>query len=178
MEFKGITYVGEEISDKETLNALPVELKSFYQEINGLVAYQGGLHMRGCVSEPEWHSLGAIWHGKHALWKIFPDLKESDIPFAQDCMGDQFVLRLGTVWLLSMDTGELDDLEIEFYDFLEDAIEDPVEFLALEPLVQFLDLDQTLEPGFILEADPPFSFEAEAYKLTAIPVIDKVNSHR
>ena len=128
MEFKGITYVGEEVSDKETLEALPAELKSFYEEINGLVAYQGGLHIRGCVVTPEWHSLAHVWKGEHALWKIFSDLNESDIPFAQDCMGDQFVLRLGTVWLLSMDTGELDDLEIEFYDFLEDAIEDPVEF--------------------------------------------------
>jgi len=178
MEFKGITYVGEEVSDKETLEALPAELKSFYEEINGLVAYQGGLHIRGCVVTPEWHSLAHVWKGEHALWKIFSDLNESDIPFAQDCMGDQFVLRLGTVWLLSMDTGELDDLEIEFYDFLEDAIEDPVEFLALEPLVQFMDLDQTLEPGFILEADPPFSFEADEYKLTAKPILDRINSFR
>ena len=56
-QFKDITYLGSEIDDLDTYNLLPDYLKDFYLNNNGLIAYNGGLHIRGCVNFPEWHSL-------------------------------------------------------------------------------------------------------------------------
>ncbi len=174
MEFKGVLYLGEAITDRETWEELPDDLRDFYQEINGVIAFNGGLHIRGCVLTPEWHSLKRVWKGDEALFRFYPALRQGDIPFAQDCLGDQYFLRMGSVWYLMADTGEVDDLEIEFYDFLEDAINDPVEFLGLEPLVHFLDEGHYLEPGYLLKPDPPFSVESENYTLEKVPVLQRL----
>lgn len=175
LEFKGTLYVGGEVDDESTLASLPDELRSFYQDVNGIIAFQGGLHIRGCVVNPHWHSLGEAWHGNQALYKIFPVLRESDIPFAQDCLGDQFVLRLGTVWHLMAESGEIEDLELELFDFLEEAIKEPIDFLSLEPLLVFLEEDQILEPGYLLRPDPPFIVEAEKYKLHKVKIEERLS---
>ncbi len=174
MEFKGTIYLGDELTDVEIFQNLPEELKSFYLDINGIIAFNGGLHIRGCVLDPDWHSLRHVWVGDSALFRVFNALSPKDIPFAQDCLGDQYFLRMGSVWSLMVDTGEIDDLEIELYDFLEDAILDPVEFLGLEPLVQFLDDGQVLEPGFILKSIPPFSIEADHYVLEKVSTMQRL----
>ena len=167
-----MTYEGDPISDHELWANLPADLKSFYSEINGIVAYQGGLHLRGCVAEPKWHSLRQVWQGDWALNRNFTELRATDIPFGQDCLGDQFFLRLGTVWRLWWETGEIEDLEIEFFDFLEDIQTDPVDSLDLEPLVYYLDLGHSLQPGHLLISDPPLSQEANHYEFSAIRIED------
>jgi hypothetical protein len=174
LEFKGTIYLGETITDQTLWSLLPDDLKSFYQDINGLIAFQGGLHIRGCVSEPEWHSLRQVWKGDWALHRAFTNLRESDIPFAQDCLGDQFFIRLGSVWRLIVDTGDVEDLEVELYDFFEDAVNDPVEYLDLEPLVCFLEEGQTISPGQLLKVDPPFTIESDKYEITAIEMASMI----
>ncbi|MBK8506469.1 MAG: hypothetical protein IPL46_32300 [Saprospiraceae bacterium] len=168
MEFKGTIYLGESMTDQSLWSLLPDDLKSFYQDINGLVTFQGGLHIRGCVSEPDWHSLRKVWKGDWALHRSFSNLRETDIPFAQDCLGDQFFIRMGSVWRLVIDTGDIEDLEVELYDFFEDAVNDPVDYLDLEPLVYFLEEGNSLGAGQVLQVDPPFTEESDHYEITAI----------
>lgn len=172
MEFKGITFKGGEIDDESTLKILPPDLKEFYREINGLVLYQGGLHIRGCVSQPSWHALDKVWTGDWALKSRFSTLRDQDIPFAQDCLGDQYIWRLGTIWRLYWEDGELEDLELELYDFFGEIQHDPVEFLDLEPLVYFLEEGNVLEPGYLLLPDPPLSVEAEHYEFRPVAISD------
>ncbi|NND33315.1 MAG: hypothetical protein HKN76_12055 [Saprospiraceae bacterium] len=173
-EFKGTIYAGEKIRDHDTYSLLPADLQSLMQDLNGIIAYQGGLHIRGCVNDPDWHSIHYVWKGEFALHKIFSNLRPSDVPFAQDCLGDQYILRVGTVWHLMAETGELEDLELELFDFLEEVITDPVDFLSLEPLLVYLEEGNTLEPGFLLRPNPPFAIEAENYKLEKVRIEERL----
>lgn len=172
MEFKGVTYLeNQDITDEETFECLPEDLANFYENVNGIIAFQGGLQIRGCVHEPRWNSLYEAWKGEHALYKTYTALHEDDIPFAQDCMGDQYFLRDEMVWILQSETGEVYDLEVDFIDFIEEAIEDPVEFLSLHPLVQYLSEDGSLKPGQLLSCLPPICEEvAEDVEYTMKPV--------
>lgn len=158
MEFKGVTYLeNQDITDEETFECLPEDLATFYENVNGIIAFQGGLQIRGCVVKPHWNSLYEAWKGENALHKTYTNLDKDDIPFAQDCMGDQYFLRDEMVWILQSETGEVYDLEVDFIDFIEEAIEDPVEFLSLHPLVQYLSEDESLKPGQLLSCLPPIN---------------------
>ena len=90
---KGILYTGGELTDLVTFAKLPTYLQAFLREQNGVVAYFGGLHLRGCVTAPGWHSLAGVWQGERALWRTYAAVQKADIPFAQDCVGNQFLLR-------------------------------------------------------------------------------------
>ena len=161
VEFKGIIYINQECDKPDLVNSLPSELKDFYKQINGLVAYNGGFQIRGIGSVPKWNSLEDIWTGENALHKTYPKLSPEDIPFAQDCLGDQYIFRGGSVWQLLTETGDLDDLELEFDEFIDEVIEDPIEFLALYPLIDYMDAVNELEPGELLVPSLPFTIETE-----------------
>jgi hypothetical protein len=177
LEFKGITYINHEIQETELFDELPVDIKAFYSEINGLVAYNGGFQMRGCGTGPSWNSLEDAWKGAHAFHHTYSNLKPSDIPFAQDCLGDQYIYRSGSIWHLLTETGELDDLEIDFDEFMDEVIEDPVDFLALYPLIEYMDLGNELKPGELLVPSIPFSVETEEeYTFTKEDVSSRLNS--
>ena len=155
MDFKGVIYIeNQDITDEETFEFLPEDLAAFYENVNGIVAFQGGLQIRGCVQEPAWNSLYEAWKGDYAFYKTYTNMHKDDIPFAQDCMGDQYFLRDEIVWILQTETGDVYDLEIDFIDFIEEAIEDPVEFLSLHPLVQYLNEEGELKPGQLLSCLP------------------------
>ena len=171
IEFKGITYINHEMHDTETFDLLPSEMKDFYKEINGLVAFNGGFQIRTCGTAPTWISLDEAWKGKNAFHKTYSKLSPDDIPFAQDCMGDQYVYKAGSVWHLLTETGELDDLELDFDEFIDEVIEDPIEFLALYPLLDFMDSDKELNPGELLVPSIPFTVETEEdYTMSKEPV--------
>src|SRR5687768_13893517 len=84
-------YLGPPIDDEEMLARLPAEYRRLLGEVNGYVAYHGGLHVRGACSTPEWHSLRAAWFGEEAIHRQFPAVSAEDVPFAEDALGDQFV---------------------------------------------------------------------------------------
>ena len=169
-EFKGIIYINQEIDNMELLELLPPDMKLFYQEVNGLVAYNGGFQIRGIGTQPSWNSLEEAWNGANAFHKTYPNLSPDDIPFAQDCLGDQYVYRAGSIWQLLTETGELDDLELDFDEFIDEVTEDPVEFLALYPLLDYLDNGNELDPGELLVPSIPFSVETEEeYTFTKQP---------
>lgn len=148
----GITWRGGPIDDTELLRELPPELGTLLNELNGCILQEGALHIRGASRTPEWHSLREVWKGPNALHNFYDALEPGDIPFAQDQLGDQFVLRDGSVFILSAETGELEPFTEDLDEFLEGVSDDIEEFLNVG-------LDHPLEPGELLMANPPFCFE-------------------
>src|SRR3712207_5944084 len=123
MEQLEATYVGAEITDTEILERIPEDYRGLLNQTNGFILFDGGLHIRGAVLAPEWHSLRKVWLGDSALHKLFPAINESDVPFAQDCLGDQFVLRAGVVHKLEAEAGEVETLGMNLESFLKYALE-------------------------------------------------------
>lgn len=177
MEFTGVTYTDDKITDNEVYNSLPTELKSFYDQVNGIIAFNGGLHIRGCVSTPDWHSIGKIWKGENALHNLYDEVKETDVPFGQDCLGDQYLLRDGLVCHLSAETGDIENLDFTFGQFLKESMTDPMEFLLLQPLQQFMNEGGQLKPGELLNVYPPFCTKEaeEGVSLKNVPTLERIS---
>ncbi|MCA8829622.1 SMI1/KNR4 family protein [Hymenobacter pini] len=152
---RGILYTGGELTDLVTFAKLPTYLQAFLREQNGVVAYFGGLHIRGCVAAPGWHSLASVWQGERALWRTYDAVQKADIPFAQDCAGNQFLLRGDAVLWLDTETGELADLEVDFKHFLFGAEKFPLDALGMQPLRAFQQAGGVLQPGQLLSLYPP-----------------------
>lgn len=156
MNFQDLDFKGPEIDDLELLESLPVELRELLQTHNGFVQFGGGLHVRGACNEPDWHSLRAAMEGPIAFHKLYDEVDETDIPFAQDCSGDQFIIRGGEVHQLASEVGEVDTFEMGLQEFLEFAWRDPIESLCMHPLSRFHEGGESMKPGQLLLAYPPF----------------------
>ncbi|HEV2880278.1 MAG TPA: hypothetical protein VGX24_03135 [Pyrinomonadaceae bacterium] len=173
---EGLTYEGSDISDHEVFEKLHAEHQRLLLGTNGFILFDGGLHVRGAVEIPDWHSLAHVWSGDFALYKLFPALDESDVPFGQDCLGDQFVLRQNVVHKLDAELGQLESLDMSLEVFLAHARKNPVEFLSLQPLLQFFDDGGVLKPGQLLSVYPPFvTKESEnGVSLEAVSMFDRI----
>ena len=157
MELNYITYTGPQFEENPSLlSALPQNLVSLLKQINGFVQFHGGLHVRGVCATPSWHSLESVMSGEIALHRLYPVLTPSDIPFAQDCVADQYILRDGIVHKLEAETGALESLGVGLGSFFSAIQENPIEYLAMQPLLQFQSEGGSLEPGQVLQAYPPF----------------------
>ena len=159
MRLQNIIYSGTSVLDIMTLAKLPQELKEFLRGQNGVIAFNGGLHIRSCSDDPAWNSLKEYWTGDKGLFKTYRSLASTDIPFGQDCVGDQFFLRGSDVFRLSSETGDIENLQVGFGTFLRLANEDPDEYLMLGPLRQFENNGQSLKPGELLSVFPLFCME-------------------
>jgi hypothetical protein len=158
MLLDGITYVGPPFEeDSCAVSLLPDELVELLRQINGFVLFDGGLHVRGVCQSPDWHSLSSVWEGEGALHKLYPALRPSDVPFAQDCVADQYILRDRKVHKLYGDTGELLELHLTLPEFFAAVDASPVEFLAMEPLQLHQKNGGVLLPGQVLHVYPPFA---------------------
>jgi hypothetical protein len=150
-------YRGPEIDDPAILEQLPLDLRTLLEGENGFVKFGGGLHLRGACRSPLWHSLREAMEGRTAFHVLYPDVVDAtDIPFAQDCSGDQFLIRGGEVHQLAAEVGEIDSLEMDLEQFFEFIEQDPIENLCMQPLVRFRADEGRLEPGKLLLAYPPF----------------------
>ena len=169
-------YVGPSIDDLDILERLPAAYRDLLAQANGYVAYRGGLHVRGACLSPDWHSLRAAWHGERSVHRLWPTVSPDDLPFAQDALGDQFVLRQNQVHRLAAETGELEALGVDLLGFDAAVRADPVEYLNLAPLEAFCAAGGVLQPGQLLNVYPPYCFEsAEADRsFRAIPVSDRL----
>jgi hypothetical protein len=138
---------------------------------NGFVAFGGGLHVRGICAAPAWHSLARFWSGDDALLRIYTSIQPDDVPFGEDALGDQFFLRGADCWRLLAEVDDVEALGCGFDEFISRALADPVEFLGLEPLIQFRREGGTLKPGELINAYPPFSTveAANGVRLGAVP---------
>lgn len=149
MKMSGITWKGDSIDDAELLRELPSELTQILRDMNGFILHNGALHVRGASVAPEWHSLRAALRGPTALHTLYENVHVTDIPFAQDLLGDQFLLRSGQVYKLSSETGDVQPLIGNLDDFFRNVDEDIETFLNV-------DQDHILQPGQLLMAFPPF----------------------
>ena len=170
-----VTYVGPAIDDEPILARLPVPLAEHLRESNGYIHFHGGLHVRGACFEPAWHSLRAAWEGEAAFHRLYPDVHPDDVPFAEECLGDQFLLRKETVWRLFAETGEMESLEVDFLGFLQEVKREPVEFLGFHPLLAYEKEGGRLAPGQLLAAYPPFCAEEaeEGVTVSAVPTDER-----
>jgi hypothetical protein len=151
MVLTGVTFLGPETHDSHTLDRLPDALKALLTEVNGFVAYRGGLHIRGACDMPSWHSIDAVWSGVFSLHGLYDAVLPSDVPFGQDYRGHQLLLRENVVWRLDTSNGQLTCLDFDLDGFLTAARCDPVDFLGLQPLRGFLNGGGMLRPGHVLD---------------------------
>jgi len=171
MDLSNITYQGpEHQEDQDIESLLPDNLLSLLKQMNGFIQFGGGLHVRGLCKEPEWHSLRTAMFSETAIYKLYPAVEKSDVPFAQDCVADQYILRGRTVYKLYAETGELECLDFGLGSFLSAVSSDPVEFLGLEPLLQIQEQGQSIEPGQVIHVYPPFCTEEAKNGVSLKPV--------
>jgi len=155
---------------------LPADYRGLLEQINGFIQFGGGLHIRGACLQPVWHALAPVWSGSQAFSTRYPSVAPSDIPFGQDALGDQFLLRDGLVYRLAAETGEIEALDRGLFAFLEAAQADPVEYLALQPLLRFEREGGALRPGELLSVYPPFctAESAGGVSLRAVPAMERI----
>lgn len=176
MKLHQLTFSGPPIDDLEILCHLPTRLRSLLEQINGFIQFGGGLHVRGACQQPLWHSLRWVWMGNEAFHLRYKAISEEDVPFAQDCVGDQFLLRQSSVVKLATETGDIHDLSMSLIDFLKAVQVDPERFLGLAPLVKFHNEGGTLLPGELLNSYPPFCTDeaSQGVSLSAAAAQDRL----
>ncbi|HEY0071317.1 MAG TPA: hypothetical protein VGE04_15235 [Chloroflexia bacterium] len=176
MELKDVTYEGPPIDDRETLTHLPADLRNLLEQLNGFIQFGGGLHVRGACVEPAWHSIRETMAGELALHERYPHMLPTDVPFAQDAVGDQYLLRDGVVHWLYAETGDLESLRIGLIEFIEAAQSNPDEYLGLQLLRRFIAGGGTLQPGELLHVYPPLcTVEAKSgVSITAVPAAERL----
>ena len=166
-----ITFRGSNVRDELLARQLPNPLRNALGVVNGVVAFRGGLHIRGAVDEPAWHSLGAAWRGKRSL-------TEGDVPFGQDALGDQFFLHGQEVWRLLVEIDAVEAVSSSLGDFIESCVQDPVGFLSLEPLLRLEQEGSHLNPGEMINAYPPFATSESSagnVSLRAVPIDEQLH---
>jgi hypothetical protein len=176
MRFDDVIFLGSAIDDHELLADVPPALAGFLRETNGLMAFRGGLHIRGACVAPLWHSLRHAWLGPESIAARYSSVQAADVPFAEDALGDQFLLRGEHVVRLLAETGEMEELGVTLPAFLERACEDPIGYLSLEPLLQFEAEGGRLQPGQLLSVYPPFCTKesADGVSLRGISALDRL----
>jgi hypothetical protein len=176
MRLPDLTYHGPDPDDMGLQEALPSEVAAVLVETNGFVAYRGGFHFRGVTRIPTWHSLSFAWRLGKPIHKLYAAVQESDIPFGQNLLGDQFLWRDDVVFELNGETGELTTLRLDLADFLTSLRDDPERFLPLQLLRQFEADGSRLQPGQLLNVYPPLcSAEASAgVSLRAVPAVEQI----
>lgn len=177
MDLIEVTFMGPAVDDQELFPQLPPELRALLEQVNGFVQFGGGLHVRGASRDPEWHSLRRAWMSKEAFHLAYREVSETDIPFGQDFLGNQFLLRNGLVIKLHTETGVVEELSVGLMDFFEAVQADPDELLSLYVLQEFKGGGGGLEPGELLNADPPLETvqEGEGVVMAPVPVDEQLH---
>lgn len=176
LELPGATFVGPAMNDMSLAEQVPLDLFAVLVDVNGFVVFEGAFHLRGICAGPEWHSLDEAWRGDRAIHRQFPAVERSDIPFAQDALGNQFLLRDESVWLLAAETAELRPLELDFQDLLRSFIERPDDLLPTDMIRQFESGGELLHPGQLLSVYPPLCAQESAagVSLLAVPALERI----
>lgn len=130
-------------------SALPAGLRDYHARGGALWLFNGLLQIRGLDPEPPWNHLFRYWTGEKAFHRAYQSLTPSDVPFAQDGFGDQFILREGKVGKLLCETGDFEATDLSFQDWLAQVHAHPTETLNIN-------LDLQLTPGKLFHAFPPF----------------------
>ena len=173
MNLNGITWEAGGSTDTVLLGFLPEELRDIIEPTGGFILHHGAIHFRGCTFEPAWNSLRPIYHGNQSLKTLYPTVDIDDVPFAQDQLGDQYLLRGVEVVHLDAETGEIKRFArclTEFVDGIQADIEDYLN----------VSLSHRLMPGQGLHASPPFCVSdplGGRSSLRAIPILELIQFH-
>jgi hypothetical protein len=151
-----ITWAGPPIDDQQTFKQLPSDLTKLLESVNGFIQYGGALHVRGASQTPEWHSLRHAWESPDAFHRHYRTVKKSDVPFAQNALGDQYFIRDNDVYRLDTECDEIESLDMDLQTFMQEVQNDPIGALSVEPLEDFWGHGGELEPGQLLSVMPPF----------------------
>jgi hypothetical protein len=171
MNISGITWRGGSIDDVEILPHLPPGLVRVLSDTNGFIFHEGALHVRGASLTPDWHSIRAAWRGPSAFHTLYASVQATDIPFAQDQAGDQFLIRDAGVLRLFAETGEIEPIADSLEDFFTRVNEDIEGFLNVG-------LRHIMQPGQLLLAYPPFVLQSGAgASLKAVPAGEVILFH-
>ncbi|MEM6263398.1 MAG: hypothetical protein AAGI38_12875 [Bacteroidota bacterium] len=177
MNILGLTYEGSQITDRETFNLLPRQLQEVLSQKNGFIGLNGGIHIRGCVHQPEWHSLYMYWKGSEAFHAVYEAVDEQDIPFGQDCYGEQLILRKDQVFILRTETGEMEPLSSSLQEFWGNLEKNPITYLGLEAFEGLLESEFNLRPGELINVYPPFVIDSPVERTAkAISVEGRLSS--
>jgi hypothetical protein len=159
---------------------LPASLARLLEPVDGLIAIDGGLHVLGARSRLAWHELHHLWKGERALSILYDAVLPEDVPFAANCMGDQFLLRGEAVLQLIAETGELEHVDASLESFLQRCAARDLEiWLGLRYLEQFELEKGTLDPARVLLPYPLLTM-AESQKgvrLAAVPAEEALEFH-
>jgi hypothetical protein len=177
MDLNGITFLGPTVHDTAVLDRLPTSLRTLLEQVNGFILFGGALHVRGACQTPNWHSLEQAWSGDAAFHRLYPAVKAHWIPFAEDCVGDQFFIGDGTILHLEAETGAMHETGMTLHHFLEAVQADPVKALQAEPLLQFRQEKGDLPAGQLILAYPPFCTK-EAGAGVSLVALDAAHVHR
>jgi hypothetical protein len=172
MTLSGVTWAGPTIDDLELIQRLPRDLAVLLRAKNGFILHSGTLHVRGASKKPGWHSLRHAWEGANSLSGLYSDILATDVPFAEDMLGDQFLLREGLVVKLDAETGEVEKKEDSLRSFFEKVDQDIEGYLNLS-------FEHKIEPGELLLAFPPFCLKESAggSKMKACPAAKVIGFH-
>jgi len=182
LELPGIRWCPSpaDVDPSRETGELPVSLARLLEQVDGLVALDGGLHVLGARSTLPWHDLHPLWKGELALSILYDSVFPEDVPFAANCMGDQFLLRGEAVMQLIAETGELEQVDGTLESFLHRCAEgDPEIWLGLRYLEQFEDEKGRLDPARVLLPYPLLTM-AESEKgvhLGAVPAHEALDFH-
>jgi hypothetical protein len=160
LDLPHLTYSGPAVDDAEILERLPEGLATALRARNGCIAWLGALHVRGACRGPAWHSLRNAWEGPDALHTLFEEVEPTDLPFAEDAFGDQFLLRGGNLLRLSGELGEVAEIAESLEHFFDGLWTDAEQVLDYQPLLRFREGGGELPPGQLLAAYPPFVLDA------------------
>jgi len=148
--------------------------------VDGLIAIDGGLHVLGARSTLAWHDLHQVWKGERALSVLYDAVFPEDVPFAANCMGDQFLLRGEAVIQLIAETGELEHVDASLESFLQRcAARDPEIWLGLRYLEQFELEKGKLDPARVLLPYPMLTMaeSAKGVHLGAVGAEEALDFH-
>jgi hypothetical protein len=141
--------------DESILREVPSELRERISGTrSGGLFFMGALHLRGACGMPPWHSLRRYWTGDRALSRRFVRVLQDDVPFAQNCVGDQVLWRDGVVVLLDGETGQTQPLNDNLAEFFVSLNSRPP-WLCLDVLERFSAGGERLGPGNLLMVYPP-----------------------
>lgn len=157
--FDMMTWQGATPGDEGLLAELPTPLRELLEATGGFILGGGLLHVRGATESPHWHSLEIAWRGPEAFHTLYPEVRPTDIPFAEDGLGDQWLLRGGHVARLWAETGDVDVTDVSLEGFFDAVEENAVESLDVGLIAEAVEEYGPIPPGKLLLAYPPLCTE-------------------
>lgn len=135
------------------------------------ILYSGGLQVRSEKATDPLLNVSTFLDGELALSKLYPQVQPDDYPIAQDCFGDQFLIRDNSVVKLMAETGDIEEYNCTWEQFLAWVDEDPEDKLDLPENLE-------LEAGKLLFAYPPFcTKEGRNATIKAIDGLELISFH-